>query len=230
VSGDNGRSGDSGTGWYKEVVADLRRTVEAQAVRTAPCSHNPFKKKQSGFLGRLLVVGVLGAAVAVLAGRGPEPVVAAADPSPVARGKYLVDAIGCDDCHSPKKMGKNGPEIDPARRLSGHPAGSNLPAPPPVANGPWIATAAWDLTAWSGPWGVSYAFNLTPDENTGLGSWSEETFVQAIRTGRHMGVARPILPPMPWTVYRNLSDGISRPSTRTCARSRPSTTACRSRS
>jgi hypothetical protein len=53
---------------------------------------------------------------------------------------------------------------------------------------------------------VSYAFNLTPDENTGIGSWSEETFVAAIRSGRHMGVSRPILPPMPWNVYRNLSD------------------------
>jgi cytochrome c len=55
-------------------------------------------------------------------------------------------------------------------------------------------------------WGVSYAFNLTPDENTGIGSWSEETFVKAIQTGRHMAVARPILPPMPWQVYRNFTD------------------------
>jgi len=63
-----------------------------------------------------------------------------------------------------------------------------------------------ELTAWSGPWGVSYAQNLTPDENTGMGIWTEEMFVQALRTGRHMGVSRPILPPMPWEVYRRLSD------------------------
>jgi mono/diheme cytochrome c family protein len=124
----------------------------------------------------------------------------------VARGRYLVDTTACHDCHSPKKMGPNGLEIDWSRALSGHPEDSALPAPPPVSSGPWVATAAWDLTAWSGPWGISYAFNLTPDENTGIGSWSEETFIQAIRTGRHMGVARPILPPMPWFVYRNLND------------------------
>lgn len=121
------------------------------------------------------------------------------------RGKYLVKSIGCGDCHTPKKMTPQGPVEDEARLLSGHPEGSALPEPP-AAKGPWIATATWDLTAWSGPWGVSYAFNLTPDENTGIGSWSEETFVAALRTGRHMGVSRPILPPMPWTAIRNLDD------------------------
>jgi mono/diheme cytochrome c family protein len=140
----------------------------------------------------------------LLARRGAEPL--AASPDPVARGRYLVNAIGCDDCHTPKKPGSHGLEFDFSRRLSGHPEGSALPPAPKLPPGPWAATAAWDLTAWSGPWGVSYAFNLTPDENTGIGSWSEETFVQTIRTGRHMGVARPVLPPMPWQVYRNLSD------------------------
>jgi mono/diheme cytochrome c family protein len=124
----------------------------------------------------------------------------------VERGRYLVTTIGCGDCHTPKTMGANGPEEDHSRLLSGHPEGSNFPAPPAAGNGPWIATASWDLTAWSGPWGISYARNLTPDQNTGIGSWSEETFVGAIRTGRHMGVARPILPPMPWPAYRNLTD------------------------
>lgn len=125
---------------------------------------------------------------------------------PVERGQYLVKSIGCGDCHTPKKMGPHGPEEDDSRLLSGHPAGSALPPPPNLGNGPWIAAAAWDLTAWSGPWGISYAINLTPDENTGIGSWSEETFVGALRTGRHMGVSRPILPPMPWQAFRNLSD------------------------
>jgi hypothetical protein len=156
--------------------------------------------------GRLLGLAILAIAGFAAVRQGAGPVAVASSPDRVARGQYLVNAIGCDDCHSPKKMGAQGPEIDPTRRLSGHPEGANLPAPPPVPDSPWIATAAWDLTAWSGPWGVSYAFNLTPDENTGIGSWSEETFVKAIRTGRHMGVSRPILPPMPWNVYRNLSD------------------------
>ena len=126
--------------------------------------------------------------------------------TPVERGRYLVTSIGCSDCHTPKTMGANGPEEDHSRLLSGHPEGSNFSAPPALGNGPWIATASWDLTAWAGPWGISYARNLTPDENTGIGSWSEETFMGAIRTGRHMGVARPILPPMPWPAYRNLTD------------------------
>jgi hypothetical protein len=57
-----------------------------------------------------------------------------------------------------------------------------------------------------GDWGISFATNLTPDENTGIGSWSEATFVKSLKTGRHMGVARPVLPPMPWPAYRNLTD------------------------
>jgi cytochrome c553 len=131
---------------------------------------------------------------------------AAATDGPAARGRYLVHAIGCGDCHTPKKMTPTGPVEDLSRLLSGHPEGSALPAAPKLPEGPWIAVASWDLTAWSGPWGVSYAFNLTPDENTGIGSWSEETFIGALRTGRHMGVSRPILPPMPWQVYKNLKD------------------------
>lgn len=144
------------------------------------------------------------AAMLIVAARRPQEA-DAASMDRVARGRYLATSIACDDCHTPKIMGPNGPELDLSRRFSGHREGSVLP-PPPAPSGPWIATASAELTAWSGPWGVSYAFNLTPDENTGIGSWSEETFVQAIRTGRHMGVARPILPPMPWNVYRNLSD------------------------
>jgi hypothetical protein len=63
-----------------------------------------------------------------------------------------------------------------------------------------------ELTAWSGPWGISYATNLTPDVNTGIGIWTEEMFVKMIRTGKHMGQSRPVLPPMPIQIYKNLSD------------------------
>ena len=66
-------------------------------------------------------------------------------------------------------------------------------------------TAAATNTAWAGPWGVSFTANLTPDE-TGLGKWTERNFMEAIRTGKHMGRGRPILPPMPVMVYRNLTD------------------------
>ena len=124
----------------------------------------------------------------------------------VERGKYLVSTAACHDCHTPKRMGPRGPEPDTSRALSGHPEKPALPPPPSLPAGPWFVVTNTDLTAWSGPWGVSYAFNLTPDENTGIGSWSEETFMKAIKTGRHMGVSRPILPPMPWEVYRNMTD------------------------
>ncbi len=124
----------------------------------------------------------------------------------VERGEYLVDAIGCGACHTPKTMGPAGPRSDESRFLAGHPEGSGLGAPPQLEAGLWVAVSSWDTTAWSGPWGVSYSANLTPDENTGIGSWSEETFVRALRSGRHMGVSRPILPPMPWRAFRNLSD------------------------
>jgi hypothetical protein len=61
-------------------------------------------------------------------------------------------------------------------------------------------------TAFSGPWGVSFTANLTPDKETGLGTWTEDIFIQTIRTGRHLGRGRPILPPMPAPVYANLTD------------------------
>lgn len=130
-----------------------------------------------------------------------------ADVKQVERGRYLVHAMGCHDCHTPKKMGPNGPQLDMTRALSGHPESSALPPPPRLPKGPWMATASWDLTAWSGPWGVSYPMNLTPDENTGLGIWTEEMFMKAMRTGRHMGASRPILPPMPWQSLAGLDDG-----------------------
>lgn len=116
---------------------------------------------------------------------------------PVQRGKYLVTITGCNDCHTPLKMGPNGPAPDGSRLLSGHPADPELPPPPALTPGPWFAVTA-GLTAWAGPWGVSYAANLTPDEATGLGIWTEDMFVQTMRTGKHMGVGRDILPPMPW--------------------------------
>ena len=124
----------------------------------------------------------------------------------VARGAYLVNIGGCNDCHTPFKMGPNGPEPDMSRALSGHPESLVMPPAPKLPNGPWVWLGAGTNTAFAGPWGVSYAANLTPDRLTGIGIWNEETFIQTIRTGRHWGVARPILPPMPWQNVRGLTD------------------------
>lgn len=124
----------------------------------------------------------------------------------VARGEYLVNAIGCADCHTPLKMTAKGPVPDMSRHLSGHPQDLKMPVPPKLPNGPWMWVGSGTNTAFAGPWGVSYAANLTPNQLTGLGIWTEEMFVNAIRTGKHFGVSRPILPPMPWQNFRNLSD------------------------
>jgi hypothetical protein len=92
-----------------------------------------------------------------------------------------------------------------SRMLSGHP--ENMPVTKaPKLDGPWMAAVNNTFTAWSGPWGISYTANLTPDQNTGLGIWTEDMFIKAIREGKHMGTSRPILPPMPWPAFRNLSD------------------------
>ena len=144
------------------------------------------------------------AAAALAGGDAPKPDVRRTQ-ARVARGKYLVDFGSCSDCHTPKIWTDGQPADDPARRLSGHPETNKVVDAPPLP-APWIAATNPDFTAWAGPWGISYAMNLTPDENTGIGSWSEETFIKAVKTGKHMGVSRPILPPMPWPSFRNLTD------------------------
>jgi mono/diheme cytochrome c family protein len=137
----------------------------------------------------------------------PTPAPEPPKPTPAERGKYLVTAMGCNDCHTPMKMGPNGPEPDMSRMLSGHPNELKMPAPPALPkNSPWVGVISGTSTAWAGPWGVSYTANLTPDQNTGLGIWTEAMFVKAIREGKHMGTSRPILPPMPWPAFRNLND------------------------
>ena len=118
--------------------------------------------------------------------------------NPIQRGEYLSIVGGCNDCHSPKLMTPNGPATDPARILSGHPATERLPSVPPGVLGPgkWMAMTNDGLTAWVGPWGISFAANLTPDDETGIGRWTVHQFIQTMRTGKHLGVGRPVLPPM----------------------------------
>ena len=93
--------------------------------------------------------------------------------------------------------------------LSGHPEGTKVAAPfRPAPRSPWTVATNDDFTAWSGPWGVSFTANLTSDTNTGLrsGVWTEELFIKALRTGKHVGTSRDILPPMPWQGFAQLSD------------------------
>jgi hypothetical protein len=122
-------------------------------------------------------------------------------------GEHLVLIGGCNDCHTPKKMGPQGPEPDMSLMLSGHPAQN----PPPDIDRKLVESKGLVvtdmLTAWVGPWGVSYTANLTSDA-TGIGNWQEENFMTAIRHGKLKGIesGRPLLPPMPWQMIANMTD------------------------
>ncbi|HUI09389.1 MAG TPA: diheme cytochrome c-553 [Bacteroidota bacterium] len=154
----------------------------------------------------MLAAGLLCVALAATASaQKRDPKIAAL----IERGKYLVTLGGCNDCHSPKVMTPKGPAVDESKLLSGSPAGQPLPALPEGVLGPgkWGAVTSMDLTIWAGPWGVSFARNLTPDKETGLGSWNEAMFIKALRTGKDMGEGRPILPPMPWEMIGKATDG-----------------------
>jgi cytochrome c553 len=135
------------------------------------------------------------------------PTAGETQPAGAERGRYLVNIGGCNDCHSPKIFTATGPVPDTTRLLSGQPAGEPVPAVPRGVIGPtgWGALASNHFTAWAGPWGVSFAANLTPHE-TGLLPWTPELFIQTMRTGRHFGSGRPILPPMPWYEFAKMSD------------------------
>jgi hypothetical protein len=159
-------------------------------------------------LRNILVIGGLFAAAAMLAGAGGD---AAKSPAmkgdmksdAVKRGAYLVMVGGCNDCHTPMKMGPMGPAPMMERMLSGHMEGS--PDPAGTLGKTDIALASNDLTAWKQPFGLVYTRNLTPDK-TGLGDWTEEQFIKTLRTGKHQGDGRALLPPMPWFNYAGMTD------------------------
>ncbi|QHT68648.1 diheme cytochrome c-553 [Rhodocytophaga rosea] len=124
----------------------------------------------------------------------------------VKRGEYLVTIMGCHDCHSPKKFGPRGPEPDPDRLLSGHPQDMPIAKVDTAIVGPWVLFNA-HTTATVGPWGASFAANITSDA-TGIGNWTEEQFFRALREGKYKGLPnnRMLLPPMPWPMFSKLED------------------------
>lgn len=151
---------------------------------------------------RVALLACLPVAIA-LAGCGAPPAPAPAQQASaedlIKRGEMLVIGGLCHDCHTPKVMTPRGPEADLTRALSGHPESQVITAPyKQDPNSPFTIHFNDDLTAASGPWGLSFAANLTPDENTGIGIWTEDMFIRALKEGKHMGTSRPILPPMPW--------------------------------
>jgi len=159
-------------------------------------------------LGMLTVGSTLQAGIANTTDKSPPPTAMSKNTDKdVHRGELLAEFGGCHDCHTPKVMTPKGPQPDTSRLLSGHASHASLPAVPQGVIGPtqWGALASNDLTAWAGPWGISYAANLTPDV-TGLGPWTDQEFIQTMRTGKHLGVGRALLPPMPWFNSAALTD------------------------
>ncbi|HUX67955.1 MAG TPA: hypothetical protein VMV31_10765 [Terriglobales bacterium] len=119
---------------------------------------------------------------------------AGADTS-VARGAYLAQLGGCDDCHTPP-LPDGKPDL--SRRFSGYPAGAALP--------PDVPGVVTNLNlAWRGPWGLSETRNITPDPVNGIGSWTREQFIQAMRTAVNPA-GRAIQPPMPAVNFGRLTD------------------------
>jgi hypothetical protein len=120
------------------------------------------------------------------------------------RGEYLVRFAGCHDCHSPKD--EKFQEINELL-LSGYPSTRPImQGDPRVLKQGWVLFVP-DLTSASGPWGVSFSANLTSDP-TGIGNWTEENFLRALKEGKYKGLAnsRTLLPPMPWQNFSNAKD------------------------
>ena len=133
--------------------------------------------------------GAVSAAGAPLAG-GPAP------GDPVARGKWLVTVLGCGDCHTPRlPEGRQ----DPNFLFAGHKSNDPYPAWDDSlytkGYGMLVSTSG---TAFAGPWGVTFARNLTPDRESGIGGWNDEAFINVLREGT-------LKPPMPLS-YGQLSD------------------------
>ena len=172
---------------------------------------NGITRREKGAMAGAALVALLSVIVAANATR-PAPVPWKAEQPlsnarQIERGKYLVTIGGCHDCHTPWIMqpdGKPGPDM--TRALSGHPRQIPINEPAQLSAEHWGYVGAASNTAFSGPWGVSFAANLTPDDMTGTGIWTFDIFKNTIRNGRHWGVARPLLPPMPWFNYREMTD------------------------
>jgi hypothetical protein len=157
-----------------------------------------------------LAVGLVLATAGVAAAKGKDAKPGKdAKMDPVMRGMYIVSTSGCNDCHTPWVFNKDigMPMPDMSRMLSGHAASAPEPAAK-VDPKTDLAFIGADFTAFKLPFGTVYSANLTPDKETGLGTWTEEMFIKAMRTGMHLGAdsGRPILPPMPWPDFRNFTD------------------------
>lgn len=124
--------------------------------------------------------------------------------------KVLIDWLElgvCTQCHTPKIKTALGYMPDKNRFLSGYAQNQELPDLPYAEIMAGEAEKTFyttDATVWVGRWGVSFAANLTPDPETGIGSWEEEDFIDIFRDGKHFGQENPRISPMPVNVYSQL--------------------------
>ena len=140
-------------------------------------------------------------------GEAQEATLASTAQDQILRGQYLVRIGSCNDCHTPwhfdEQLGM--PRPDMSRMLSGHPKGG--PNPEGTIGPHDIGLIGPTFTSFALPFGTIYSVNLTPDMDTGIGTWTEEMFLDIFRKGRHLGGnGRGVLPPMPWFWIRNLTD------------------------
>ncbi len=103
----------------------------------------------------------------------------------VARGEYMVELLGCGACHTDGALAGD-PDFD--RSLAGSRTGIAYTDPLGVKNP-----------------GVIYPSNITPDDETGIGTWTDQQIANAIRAGigRHAGRR---IAWMPWQGYARISD------------------------
>lgn len=155
-------------------------------------------------LSTMTIVAFCAALFSAFISKQPTEVIPTYTKAQIEKGKYLVEIMGCRDCHSPKIMTDKGPTLDMIRDLSGHPANMPVGKINKEVLSDWVLFNMMN-TAAVGPWGVSFSANLTSDA-TGIGSWSEEQFIVALTEGKSKGIrtARPLLPPMPWQNYVNM--------------------------
>jgi mono/diheme cytochrome c family protein len=104
---------------------------------------------------------------------------ARADDAQIARGKYLVIVAGCSDCHTPGAL-LGAPDMK--RYLGGSDVGFSIPGQ-----------------------GVFVGQNLTPDKETGLGGWTSEQIIAAIRSGK-TPAGKDLSPVMPFAAFSHLTD------------------------
>jgi len=138
------------------------------------------------------------------------PTVTMYSPERLEIGQAVVEGWNCSFCHTPQIEAPDGKLMpDPKRLMSGHPADEEVPTVPDMI----ISSPEWmefldnlDSTVWATDDMLVFSANLTPDDNTGIGTWTEVEFVETIREGRHRGIERRIKYPMPWRELSELSD------------------------